>query len=78
MKKTLHMAQQHPKDSSRLRVLRMKDLIEKLGISRSSIYDMLNPDSPRYDPTFPRSIKLGARSVGWIEDNVDEWLQTRE
>ncbi|MDI4636700.1 MULTISPECIES: helix-turn-helix transcriptional regulator [Halomonadaceae] len=56
----------------------MKDLIEKLGISRSSIYEMLNSDSPRYDPTFPKPVKLGARSVGWIEGSIDIWLCERQ
>lgn len=60
-----------------LKVLRMPDLVNKLGISRSSIYEMLNPQSPRYDSTFPKPFKLGARSVGWLEGDIDEWLRTR-
>lgn len=57
-----------------LKILRMRQLVEKLGISRSSIYAKMNPRMPQYDPTFPLPINLGARSKGWAEPDVDRWL----
>ncbi|MFU2151123.1 AlpA family phage regulatory protein [Klebsiella aerogenes] len=30
-----------------------------LDIARSTIYDWINPKSPRYDPTFPKQRRLG-------------------
>jgi prophage regulatory protein len=34
-----------------------------------------NPKKPAdYDPEFPLPIPLGARAVGWIEEEVDAWL----
>ncbi|WOQ14061.1 helix-turn-helix transcriptional regulator [Aeromonas media] len=59
------------------RVLRLKDMTKKLGIARSTIYDWLNPKSPRYDATFPRSFKIGRHCIGWLEHQVDEWLALR-
>jgi len=29
------------------------------------------------DGTFPKPIKLGARAVGWLESEIEEWLQAR-
>ncbi|RUR43431.1 AlpA family phage regulatory protein [Vreelandella populi] len=55
-------------------VLRMRQLRQKLSISRSSIYEKINPRSPRYDATFPKPIKLGAAAVGWVESEVDQWI----
>lgn len=49
---------------SELRVIRINELAKKLAIGKSTIYDWLNPKSPRYDETFPKPIKLGASSVG--------------
>ncbi|VFS52527.1 helix-turn-helix transcriptional regulator [Budvicia aquatica] len=60
-----------------LKVLRLKDVVKKMGISRSTIYDWINPKSPRYDPTFPRQIPLGKKSVGWLESTLNEWLMQR-
>ncbi|EAQ5909991.1 AlpA family phage regulatory protein [Salmonella enterica] len=60
-----------------MRVLRLPAVMEKLGIARSTIYDWINPESPRYDPTFPRQILLGKKSVGWLESELDQWLLQR-
>lgn len=57
-----------------IKILRIKQLSEKLGIGCSTIYDWLNPGSPRYDPTFPKSVKLGLSSKGWLSNMVDDWL----
>lgn len=60
--------------SNAIKVLRIKDLISKVGMARSTIYDRLNPKSPRYDCSFPKPIKLGLSAIGWLEHEVDEWL----
>ncbi|SUX84361.1 Predicted transcriptional regulator [Citrobacter koseri] len=44
-----------------LRILRMAELTAFLGISRSSIYEKLNPKSRYYDADFPKPIRLGGR-----------------
>lgn len=60
-----------------LRILRMAELTTLLGISRSSIYEKLNPKSRYYDADFPKPIRLGAASVGWRSTSVDEWIASR-
>lgn len=60
-----------------LRILRMAELVALLGISRSSIYEKLNPKSRYYDADFPKPIRLGAASVGWRSTSVDEWIASR-
>ncbi|EFC5438447.1 TPA: AlpA family phage regulatory protein [Escherichia coli] len=49
-----------------------------MGIARSTIYDWINPKSPRYDGTFPKQLRLGNQSVGWLESEVDQWILQRE
>lgn len=58
------------------KVLRIKRLKEKLPMSSASIYNKLNPRSKYYDETFPRPIRLGMGSVGWLEAEVDDWIAT--
>lgn len=60
-----------------LRILRMAELTTLLGISRSSVYEKLNPKSRYYDADFPKPIRLGAASVGWRSTSVDEWIASR-
>ncbi|WP_336658336.1 AlpA family phage regulatory protein [Enterobacter asburiae] len=57
-----------------VKILRMRDVVLKTGIARATIYDWLNPKSPRYDATFPKQRRLGMQSVGWLESEIDLWL----
>lgn len=56
------------------RILRISHLLQRISLSRAATYDRLNPKSRRYDATFPRPIRLGLNSVGWIESEVDAWI----
>ncbi|AYM91576.1 AlpA family phage regulatory protein [Serratia sp. 3ACOL1] len=63
--------------SSNVKVLRLPAVALKTGLSRSTIYDWMNPKSPRFDSTFPRPRSLGSQSVGWLEAELDEWILQR-
>ena len=54
-----------------VRFLRLPEVLARTGLSRSTIYVRL--DQGR----FPRPVSLGARAVGWIEAEVDEWIRDR-
>lgn len=59
------------------RILRLKQLMDLTGLSRSAIYDRLDPKSRRYDASFPKQIKLGGSTnsaVGWVESEILIWL----
>ncbi|MBW3781475.1 AlpA family phage regulatory protein [Aeromonas veronii] len=58
-----------------IKVLRIKDLMRKIGMARSTIYDRINPKSPRYDSSFPKPIKLGLSAVGWLEHEINAWVE---
>lgn len=59
------------------RILRMKELSKTTGVSPSTLYDWMNEKSPRFDPSFPRAIRLGAASVGWSLRAVLAWIDSR-
>ncbi|MFM4941579.1 helix-turn-helix transcriptional regulator [Aeromonas enteropelogenes] len=61
-----------------IKVMRCRDVVKMLGISRSKLYDMLNPKSPRFDATFPKRIRIGANSVGFLEHEVSQWVISRQ
>ena len=68
------MAEQH---HTTLTVLRRKQVEIRTGLPRSTLYDKINRKSPRYDPTFPTQISLGADAVGWVESEVIAWIESR-
>lgn len=59
------------------RVIRLKELTQLIGLGRSTIYDRMNPNSMRFDPSFPRPIKLGMASIGWNFNEVMAWIASR-
>jgi prophage regulatory protein len=58
-------------------ILRLKEVQARIGLGRSAIYYLMDPRSVHHDPEFPRSVKLSAHAVGWIEAEIDAWLQSR-
>ena len=59
-------------------ILRLKQVLARTGLSRSTVYDKMNKHSPRFDPGFPKQVHLGASSVGWYESDIVSWLESRE
>ncbi|MBO2975426.1 AlpA family transcriptional regulator [Burkholderia pseudomallei] len=55
-----------------LRILRIKQLVERTNLSRATLYVLMASD-----PTFPKKIKLTARSIGFLESEVDAWIAAR-
>jgi len=55
-------------------ILRMPEAIKRTGLSRSMIYYKINHTSKYYDPLFPRPIKLGLRSIGFLESEIEGWI----
>lgn len=54
-----------------LRVIRWPDLHKKVGLSRVQIFRL------ERDGKFPSRIQLGPNSVGWLESDVDAWIEGR-
>lgn len=49
-------------------ILRLPEVKGKTGLSRSTIYLWIKAGK------FPKQLKLGARSSGWIESDIDKWI----
>jgi prophage regulatory protein len=57
--------------SKKERFLRLADVMARTGLSRSSIYQNIS------EGKFPQNVSLGSRSVGWLESEIDRWIQDR-
>jgi prophage regulatory protein len=63
------------------RLIRLNEVMGRTGYGRTSIYRKME------DGSFPKSVKLGnpledpnafdCRAVAWIEDDVDQWIESR-
>jgi prophage regulatory protein len=58
-------------NQEKLSILRRYQVEKRTGLSRSTIYLRIQ------EGTFPRPINLGARAVGWLENEIEAWLAAR-
>ncbi len=54
-----------------MRALRISDVVEKVGLARSTIYALARKGQ------FPSPIKLGLHASGWLEGQLEDWLNER-
>lgn len=52
------------------KILRIRQVIEVTGLSRSSIYLKISRNE------FPAQIKLGVRAAGWYSSDIENWVSS--
>lgn len=52
-------------------IMRMTDVCSELGVSRASVYRLLESGG------FPKPLKLGKRAIGWERDHIQQWVKSR-
>jgi prophage regulatory protein len=54
-----------------MRIIRRHQLTDKVGYCLAHIYRL------ERQGLFPQRIRLGRRAVGWVDEEVEAWLQER-
>lgn len=54
-----------------IRLLRIRQVCERTGLSRSTIYELVSGDE------LPKPIQISARTVGWVESEIDDFIRSR-
>lgn len=54
-----------------MRIIRLAEVKTATGLGRSSIYKFIS------EGTFPKPVSLGTRAVGWIEAEIDAWIESK-
>lgn len=52
-------------------IVRIAEVMAQTGLPRSSLYAQVKQGQ------FPKPLKLGTRSVGWLAEDVDAWIASR-
>ncbi len=55
------------------RLMRLPEVLDRLGVARSTLYRLV-----ANDPTFPKPVKVGRKVVAWRSDLLDEWIVSQE
>lgn len=53
------------------KILRLPKVVEITGMSKTTIYRWINASQ------FPKPINLSSASVGWLETDIDDWIQSK-
>ncbi len=51
------------------RILRIKTVLQRTGLSRSTMYRKMQ------NGTFPRNLQISTRCAGWRESAIEAWLR---
>jgi prophage regulatory protein len=70
-RKNLAGAKRNGSASNDGRFLRINDVIATVGLSRATIYRLIDAND------FPKSTALTIRCVGWWEAEVRDWINAR-
>lgn len=54
-------------------VIRIAEVLKLTGFSRSHIYRLEEDEDTR----FPKKIQLGTKAVGWVKEEIEEWLDAK-
>ena len=53
------------------RILRKPAVLDRVALSDTTIWRLEKAGK------FPKHVKLGANSIGWLETDIDEWIASR-
>ena len=53
------------------KILRRPEILNRTGLCRTTIYKLIAQNN------FPKPVKLGTRAVGWLESDINEWIESR-
>lgn len=74
----LNLSQQNVKQCNHIpQLLSIKDVGSYTGLSRSTIYEITNEKSDRYDSTFPKKVQLTKVRVVWVASEIAEWIEAK-
>jgi len=57
--------------NNKTQILKRSEVEKRYGLSRSTIYRLVERGE------FPKPVRLTSHSVGWLESQLEEWLNNR-
>lgn len=58
-------------------LINIKQVVEIVGVARSTIYEMMDENSLYYDPTFPKKVKITQNRIGWSAWEIHQWIEDK-
>ena len=57
-------------------IINLKEVMLITGLSRATIYNIMDERHKQYDPTFPKQMNLTVGRVGWSAWEINQWIES--
>lgn len=58
-------------------IINLKEVIQVTGLSRATIYNIMDENHKQHDSTFPKQAHLTVGRVGWSAWEINQWIETK-
>lgn len=58
-------------------IINLKEVVQFTGLSRATIYNIMDEDHNQYDPIFPKQAKFTVGRVGWSAFEINQWIVSK-
>ena len=58
------------KQDNQKRIIRLPQVLEQVSLCRATVYKMIGRGE------FPQPVQIGQRSVGWLTEEVNAWMES--
>ncbi|USA47431.1 AlpA family phage regulatory protein [Acinetobacter sp. C26M] len=58
-------------------IINIHQVVLFVGVSRSTVYEMMDENSPYYDPTFPKKVTISQKRIGWSAWEINQWIEAK-
>ncbi|MCM1958227.1 AlpA family phage regulatory protein [Acinetobacter modestus] len=55
----------------------IKQVVEYIGLSRSTIYEIMDEKAPYYDSTFSKKIKMIKKRICWLAWEINQSIESK-
>lgn len=67
----------HKNENLPFKLLRLKEVLQIVGVSRSTWYGFLREGGPSFDPDCPKPVKIGQKCVAWVLSEVEAYVEKK-
>lgn len=58
-------------------IINLKEVMRITGLSRATIYNIMDQRHKQYDPAFPKQTNLTVGRVGWSAWEINHWIESK-
>lgn len=55
----------------------LQEVIKYTGLSRATIYRLIDEKSDSYDPSFPKKVQLSQVRIAWVASEISDWINNK-